>query len=208
MIESRPDRAVTVIDYGVGNLGSLLRALQRIGRRVELSSEPDRVRRADLLVLPGVGHFGESMANLRRRGLEKALGDAVEAGASLLGICVGFQMLFDSSEEAPGTGGLGLLPGRVRRFASDLTVPHIGWNQLEDTKSTVLLEGIQDGDYFYFLHSYYAVPEDEEVVLARTEYGHRFCSIGGRDRVTGIQFHPEKSQELGLRVLRNFCERA
>ena len=200
--------AITLIDYGVGNLGSVVRAFNRLNVSVDLSSDPKRVSGSRLLVLPGVGHFGESMMNLRDRGLEQPITEALAAGARLLGICVGFQMLFDSSEEAPGVPGLGLLPGKVRRFPEDLTVPHIGWNQLENTTAVPLLDGIGDGDYFYFLHSYYAAPADDQRALASTDYGLRFCSVAGNGSVAGIQFHPEKSQALGLRVLENFCRRS
>jgi glutamine amidotransferase len=198
---------ITLIDYGVGNLGSVARAFNRLDVDVELTSNPKRICDSTRLVLPGVGHFGESMKNLRDRGLEGPISDALEAGARLLGICVGFQMLFELSEEAPGIPGLGLLPGEVHRFPGDLTVPHIGWNQLESTQAVPLLDGIRDGDYFYFLHSYYAAPADEQNSLANTEYGVRFCSVAGNGSVAGIQFHPEKSQNLGLRILENFCHR-
>lgn len=206
-IEGALSDRITLIDYGVGNVGSVARAFNRLDVGVELTSDPNRVRHSRRLVLPGVGHFGESMKNLRNRGLEKPIGVALGSGARLLGICVGFQMLFESSEEAPGVPGLGLVPGEVRRFPSDLTVPHIGWNQLEHTRAVPLLDGIRDGDYFYFLHSYYAAPADEKRSLATTEYGLRFCSVAGNRGVAGIQFHPEKSQALGLRVLENFCHR-
>jgi glutamine amidotransferase len=144
------------------------------------------------------------MRNLKGRGLEAPLRAALERGAKLLGICVGFQMLFERSEEAPGVEGLGLLPGEVKAFPSDLVVPHVGWNQLESPTGGSLLEGVSSGDYFYFLHSYYVAAGDERVVFASTEYGGWFCSVGGAGRVAGIQFHPEKSQALGLRVLSNF----
>ena len=195
---------VAIVDYGVGNLGSVGRALARLGRTFELTSSPDRIRAARHLILPGVGHFGESMANLRERGLEAPLREALDRGASLLGICVGFQMLFERSEEAPGAKGLGLLAGEVKAFGRELVVPHVGWNQLESLSGSPLLEGISAGDYFYFLHSYYASAADEELVWASTEYGGRFCSVAGRGTVAGIQFHPEKSQKLGLRLLSNF----
>ena len=193
-----------VVDYGVGNLGSVARAFERIGAPSKLSADADEIRESKKLVLPGVGHFGESMNNLRARGLEQPLRDAVEAGAHLLGICVGFQMLFEQSEEATGISGLGLLPGEVRRFTTSRPVPHIGWNQLDLRDATPLLEGVTSGDYFYFLHSYYVKPSGEDVIRASTEYDQDFCSVGGQGRVAGIQFHPEKSQQLGLRVLTNF----
>jgi glutamine amidotransferase len=195
---------IRVIDYGVGNIRSVVSAFRRIGAEAELTTEPDVVRRCRKLVLPGVGHFGESMENLRRSGLDAALGEAIDSGAHVLGICVGFQMLFEASEEAPGVPGLGLLPGRVHRFPPGKPVPHIGWNQLKKPKDTELLRGIEHGDYFYFLHSYYVSPGNGDVEQAQAEYGLCFCAVGGRERVFGIQFHPEKSQTLGLRVLQNF----
>jgi imidazole glycerol-phosphate synthase subunit HisH len=196
---------LVVVDYGVGNLGSVGRALRRLSQDYRLTSDPLAVREADLLVLPGVGHFGESMTNLRARGLEQPIRDSVRSGGRVLGICVGFQMLFGTSEEAPGVAGLGLVEGDVRRFGDANPVPHIGWNQLERLTSEPLLDGVSEGDYFYFLHSYYAVPACESSAWAFTDYGTRFCSVAGHGRVAGIQFHPEKSQELGLRVLSNFC---
>ncbi len=195
---------LAIVDYGVGNLGSVGRALSRLGLSFQLTSRPEEIRRAELLILPGVGHFGESMGNLRERGLEAPLREALDRGASLLGICVGFQMLFEKSEEAPGVPGLGLLAGEVKAFGPELRVPHVGWNQLEGLKISPLLEGVSPGDYFYFLHSYYASASDEGAVWATTEYGGRFCSVAGRGPISGIQFHPEKSQALGLRVLSNF----
>lgn len=198
---------LAIVDYGVGNLGSVGRAFRRLGVEYRLTSDAEEIRSADLLVLPGVGHFGESVENLRARGLETPLREALSRGAKLLGICVGFQMLFERSEEAPGTPGLGLLEGEVRSFGPDLVVPHVGWNQLEGIRKGTLLEGVEAGDYFYFLHSYYAVPRDERAVWGRTDYGGRFCSVGGAGAVAGIQFHPEKSQGLGLRVLQNFVVR-
>lgn len=198
---------LVIVDYGVGNLASVGRAFRRLSVDSELTSDASLIREAELLVLPGVGHFGESMSNLRERGLEQPIRDCLGAGGRLLGICVGFQMLFEESEEAPGIPGLGLLEGEVKRFDEGLPVPHIGWNQLEALGREPLLEGLNEGDYFYFLHSYYAAPARESSVWALTDYGLRFCSVAGCERVAGIQFHPEKSQELGLAVLSNFCRR-
>jgi len=197
-----------VVDYGVGNLGSVARAFRRIGADSELCADAEKIRRSKQLVLPGVGHFGEAMNTLRARGLEAPLREALESGARLLGICVGFQMLFEASEEAPGVSGLGLLPGDVRRFSTGRPVPHIGWNQLELQGETPLLDGIETGDYFYFLHSYYVTPQGDAVVKAKTSYDLSFCSVAGKGRIAGIQFHPEKSQQLGLRVLANFWQRS
>jgi imidazole glycerol phosphate synthase glutamine amidotransferase subunit len=195
---------LAIVDYGVGNLGSVGRAFRRLGASSRLTSDPEEIRQAPFLVLPGVGHFGESMRNLRERTLEGPIRQALADGAKLLGICVGFQMLFETSEEAPGVEGLGLLPGVVKRFGEDLVVPHVGWNQLEELRQEPLLEGVAPGDSFYFLHSYYVAAGDESVVWASTAYGGRFCSVAGAGRVAGIQFHPEKSQRLGLKVLSNF----
>ena len=197
---------LVVVDYGVGNLGSVGRALKKSHRAFRLTEDPAVVASAEKLLLPGVGHFGESMLNLRRRGLEESIHTALAGGASLLGICVGFQMLFDQSEEADGVPGLGLIGGEVRRFDASLRVPHIGWNQLEHLAEQPLLEGVKEGDYFYFLHSYYVSPVESSAVWAVSEYGEEpFCSVAGRGAVSGIQFHPEKSQTLGLRILENFC---
>jgi glutamine amidotransferase len=195
---------LAIVDYGVGNLGSVGRAFRRLGAAFHLTSDPDEVRRADRLVLPGVGHFGESMTNLRERGLEAPIREALGEGAKLLGICVGFQMLFERSDEAPDISGLALLPGDVKAFSPELVVPHAGWNQLESLREMPLLEGVRPGDYFYFLHSYYVVAREERLAWAWTEYGGRFCSVAGAGRIAGIQFHPEKSQSLGLQVLANF----
>ncbi len=198
----RPD--AVVVDHGAGNLGSVARALSRQGASVLLSSDPDRIAAAGKLVLPGDGHFGEAMRALRERGLEAPVLKAIGCGAWLLGICVGLQMLFRESDEASGVAGLGLLPGRVRRFDSRLLVPHIGWNQLEEIGEGPLFRGVPEGGYAYFLHSFYADPAEGRHWLAATEYGVRFASAAGEGRVLGIQFHPEKSGRLGAAVLRNF----
>jgi len=196
--------AAVVVDHGAGNLASVVRALRRQGAEVVLTSDPARIATAKRLVLPGDGHFGEAMRAFRERGLEAPLESAIGSGAWLLGICVGLQMLFTGSDEAPGVRGLGLLPGRVRRFGGRLRVPHIGWNQLEEFGGAPLFRGIPDGGYAYFLHSFYADPAEGRHWLAATEYGVRFASAAGTGRVFGIQFHPEKSGRLGARVLSNF----
>jgi len=196
--------AAVVVDRGAGNLASVVRALRRQGAEVVLTSDPARIATAKRLVLPGDGHFGEAMRAFRERGLEAPLESAIGSGAWLLGICVGLQMLFTGSDEAPGVRGLGLLPGRVRRFGGRLRVPHIGWNQLEEFGGAPLFRGIPDGGYAYFLHSFYADPAEGRHWLAATEYGVRFASAAGTGRVFGIQFHPEKSGRLGARVLSNF----
>ena len=199
--------SICIIDYGMGNLRSVEKAVAAIGGSPEISRDPDIVRQSRGLILPGVGAFGDGMAVLRRKGLDEAILKAVREGTPLLGLCLGLQMLFDESEEFGKHAGLGLIPGKVLRIQEpDLCVPHVGWNQVELIKADPLLENIQEGSYFYFVHSYYADPENAEDALAWTEYGRRFCSIARRGNVWGAQFHPEKSQEAGKQLLRNFLK--
>lgn len=194
-----------IIDYGMGNLRSVEKAVAAVGGWPVIARDPDSIRDADRLILPGVGAFGDAMANLRKRGLDHAIGDAVNAGKPLLGLCLGLQLLFTESEEFGSHQGLDLIPGRVRRFEEPgLRVPHVGWNQIEEGRPDPLLQGIPDGSYFYFVHSYYVEPGRPEDVLCWTSYGRRFCSIACRNKTWGAQFHPEKSQEAGRRLLRNF----
>ena len=202
---------ITMLDYGGSNLRSAHKALEAVGARVVVTDNPATVRGAARLVLPGVGAFGAGMAALRARGLAAATVAAVEAGATLLGICLGMQFLFEESEEMGRHAGLGLLAGRVVRFPAGLRhegrplkVPHVGWNEIEPARPHPLLAGLAPGDHAYFVHSYYCAPTDAGDVLAHADYGGRFAAIVGRGRVYGIQFHPEKSQRVGLRLLRNF----
>ena len=200
-------RKVTMVDYGIGNVRSVQKALEHVGAEVALTADPAKIRTAEKVVLPGVGAFGAGMAALEERGLAPAIQTAAERGAWLLGICLGMQLLFEESEEMGQHRGLGLLPGRVVRFAAnELKVPHVGWNEIEHDGNHPLLEGVPAGAHAYFVHSYYCVPADEGDVIARTTYGLRFAAIAGRGKVAGIQFHPEKSQHVGLRILRNFVE--
>ena len=199
--------AVAIIDYGAGNLHSVRNAFAHIGADVITASDPSELGSADKLVLPGVGAFGAGIDALRARGFEQPIKEAVARGVPLLGICLGMQFLFESSDELGTHRGLGLLPGRVTRFpASALKVPHMGWNQLTIAREHPLLRGLPDGTYAYFVHSYYVAPADPAVVLARTGYGIEFASVVGQGNVTGIQCHPEKSQQAGLRILKNFVE--
>jgi glutamine amidotransferase len=194
---------IAVVDYGIGNLGSVTKGFRRAGAEVELSGDPDRLRRAAALVLPGDGAFGAAMAEIGGRGLLPVLREAVEKGTPLLGICIGMQLLFEESEEHGRHRGLGVLPGRVRRFEVGLPVPHMGWNTLRARREHPVLEGVADGSHVYFVHSYYCdAPED--VVIADSDYGRSFPAIVGRGRVLGMQFHPEKSQAVGLRLAANF----
>ena len=201
---------IAIVDYGVGNLRSVQKALERVGAQAIVSDDPAVLDAARGVILPGVGAFGDAMANLHSRELLAPVLRQAGKRKPLLGICLGMQLLFDESEEMGHHPGLGLLPGRVVRFPEGkLKVPHIGWNQLRLPAATMtgegLLEGIAPGAYAYFVHSYYAMPEHEADVLATTEYGVAFASVVGRETVWGAQFHPEKSQEVGLRLLANFC---
>jgi glutamine amidotransferase len=197
---------IAIVDYGIGNLGSVTKGFRHVGAEVQLTGEPEALRRASALVLPGDGAFGATMAEIERRGLVPLLRGAVAAGTPLLGICIGMQVLFEESEEHGVFQGLGLLPGRVRRFDGALPVPHMGWNELHAHHAHQphpLLQGIPDGAHVYFVHSYFcdAAPE---VTIASSDYGRDFAAIVGRERVLGVQFHPEKSQEVGLRMVANF----
>jgi len=195
-----------VIDAGVGNLGNLVRAVERVGGRAEITADPERVAAARCLLLPGVGAFAPPREALRGL-VEGALRDALSRGAWLLGICVGFQILFDEGEEFGATDGLGLLPGRVTRLPDTVPVPHIGWNRLHDLAEHPLLKGL-GGRYVYFVHSYAPEAVPDELCLARCTHGRAFPAVAGRDRVMGTQFHPERSGAAGLRLLANFLRMA
>lgn len=198
---------IAIIDYGAGNLRSVRNALTHLGAEVKTASAPKDINGTAKIVLPGVGAFGAGIDALRSAGFEGPIVQAVEAGTPLLGICLGMQYLFESSDEMGEHRGLGLLPGRVTRFPNNgPKVPHIGWNQLHIEKPGGLLEGISDGAYAYFVHSYYLEAGDPRDVLATTDYGVGYASVVGRENVFGIQPHPEKSQGVGLRILSNFLE--
>jgi len=193
---------LVVIDYGGGNIGSLVSALERRGARFDLSADPAVVGLADAAILPGDGAFGATMRALNERGLDRAIRAHVEAGKTFLGICVGMQALFESSDEYGGHAGLGLLPGTVRRFVSSPRVPHMGWNDLAVEGEHPFIRGLSAGEYVYFLHSYRVV--DSPDVVASAEYGERFAAIVARDNVMATQFHPEKSARTGGLLLDNF----
>lgn len=197
--------SITMVDYGIGNLRSVQKAFEHLGAAVSLTDDPRAISEAEKLVLPGVGAFASGMAALGQRSLVEPLRAAASNGTPLLGICLGMQLLFEESEEMGHHRGLALLPGRVIRFSSDsLKVPHMGWNEIEHGGDHPLLDGVPTGSHAYFVHSYYCRPADPGSVIAETEYGHPFAAIAGRDRVVGIQFHPEKSQDVGLCILRNY----
>jgi glutamine amidotransferase len=199
---------ITVVDYDAGNLRSVVRALEHLGHRVHVSDDPYAVARAEALVLPGVGAAGDAMRALAARGLVDALRDYVRSGRPMLGVCVGLQLLFETSDEDGSTACLGLLPGRVRRLPAGLKVPHIGWNRVRQTRAHPIFDGIPDGAYFYFVHSYAPAEVDPALVLGETEYGAIFPSVVGSGRLVATQFHPEKSGENGLRLYDNFVRLA
>ena len=197
--------SVAIIDYGVGNLRSVEKAFAAMGCAAVISSDERVLREAERLVLPGVGAFRACMKALKERGFDGLVKERASAGTPLLGVCVGMQLLFDESEEFGSTQGLGLLRGSVRRFGNELVVPQVGWNRIQQKRPHALFEGIADGSFCYFVHSFYCEPKDESVVVGETEYGVRYASVVATKNVCGVQFHPEKSQAIGLRMLRNFA---
>ena len=194
---------IALIDYGMGNLGSVEKALQYVGCTTVITSSPQQLAEASGIVLPGVGAFDDCMRGLRERGLVEPLRELIAAGKPYLGICLGLQMLFEQSEEGQEPG-LGIFPGQVVRFDHDLKIPQIGWNQVWLRREVPHLAGIPPGSWFYFVHSYYVQPEDESIIATVTDYGYEFCSAVYRDNVFACQFHPEKSQIAGLKLLKNF----
>ena len=195
---------IAIIDYGVGNLRSVEKAFAATGCEAIVTADEARLRDAERLVLPGVGAFGACMKALSERGFDRLVREKAQKGTPLLGVCVGMQLLFDESVEFGATAGLGLLRGRVRRFENGLVVPHVGWNRIHKKREHVLFEGIADGSFCYFVHSFYCEPADNEVIVGETEYGGRYASVVGLRNIHGVQFHPEKSQDVGLRMLKNF----
>lgn len=209
---------IGIVNYGMGNLRSVQKALERVGAQAEVIDTPRQIGQAGRLILPGVGAFADGMRHLDERGMVAPLRAYAESGRPLMGICLGMQLLFDSStEDAPSADepvpGLGILPGRVVRFREDrgpgkprLKVPHMGWNQIDFPSDTTLFEGLAPGVEVYFVHGYYCQPTEPGDAAATTEYGHAFCSAVHRGGVWATQFHPEKSQRVGLRILKNFSK--
>jgi imidazole glycerol-phosphate synthase subunit HisH len=196
--------SVAIIDYGVGNLRSVEKAFAATGCEAIISGDESVLRKAEKLVLPGVGAFAACMKALTERGFDQLVKERASEGAPVLGVCVGMQLLFDESKEFGSTRGLGLLRGSVRRFGNELVVPHIGWNRIQQKRSHALFEGVEDGSFCYFVHSFYCEPVDQTVIVGETEYGVPYASVVAEKNVCGVQFHPEKSQDVGLRMLRNF----
>ena len=199
---------VAIIDYDAGNIKSVQKALAKLGQEAEITSEAEKILAADRIILPGVGAFGDAMQNLRARGLDGVIHRAVDAGIPFLGICLGQQLLFERSDEAPGVEGLGILEGEILRIpaAKGLKIPHMGWNSLHLSHGGRLFRGVEEQSYVYFVHSYYLKARDGDIVKASTEYGVEIHASVEKDNVFACQFHPEKSGGAGLRIVGNFLE--
>ncbi len=210
---------IVIVDYQMGNLRSVQKALEHVGASATVSSDPKAIETADKVILPGVGAFGDAMAELKSRGLVDPIRECINQDKPLLGICLGLQMLFDSSDEGTGRGevslpGMGVVAGGVRRFdfsqqpgSKELKIPHMGWNRIEEVQNDCpLLDGIEPNAHFYFVHSYYVAPESQSDVWLQADYGGKFCAAIWRGNTFATQFHPEKSQRDGLRLLQNFAE--
>ena len=191
-----------IIDYGAGNLASIKNGFKKSGVDAELISNPGGLENASGIILPGVGSFGDAMEKINE--FKPALDSAIKNGIPFLGICLGLQVLFEKSSESPGSMGLGFFKGECVRFNEGLKVPHMGWNNLELTGVNPLFEGINEGDKFYFVHSYYVSPKDDKIIAAKTDYGVKFASACAKDNIYALQFHPEKSSLKGLEILKNF----
>src|SRR5262245_59578316 len=201
-------RNIAIIDYQMGNLRSVQKGFEMVGHAATITSDPGVLAVADKIVLPGVGAFGDAIAELRRRELVQPIREAIAAGKPFLGICLGLQLLFDVGYEGGEFEGLGVLRGKVVRFdiPPPLKVPHMGWNRARFKHRAPALEGIADETFFYFVHSYYVIPDNQDLVAIESDYGHPFCAAVWRDNLFATQFHPEKSQANGLRILKNFAE--
>jgi glutamine amidotransferase len=199
---------IAIVDYGAGNLRSVVNALKKLGHQPTVTSEPREVLRAEAVILPGVGAAADTMAGLKRLGLIKPIGEYIADNRPFLGVCIGLQVLFSGSEEGGWHEGMNIVSGRVKRLPAELKIPHMGWNQVCQRKPHPIFRDVPDKANFYFVHSYYATPDDESLIAADTEYGILFCSVLVRDNLIGTQFHPEKSGETGLRIYKNFIDLA
>ncbi|GAA0273672.1 imidazole glycerol phosphate synthase subunit HisH [Muricomes sp. OA1] len=199
---------IAMIDYDAGNIKSVEKALLLLGQEVEVTGDPERILKAEKVILPGVGAFGDAMENLKRAGLDEVIRRVAAKGTPFLGICLGLQLLFERSDEAPGAEGLGLLEGEILKIPDQegLKIPHMGWNSLHLEHGGRLFRGIEEQSYVYFVHSYYLKAKDESIVKASTEYSTHIHASVEKDNIFGCQFHPEKSSEVGLRILKNFVE--
>ncbi len=199
---------IAIIDYDAGNIKSVEKALQKLGADVVITKDAKEILQADKVILPGVGAFGDAMANLKKFGLDKVIYEVVEKGTPFLGICLGLQLLFERSDETPGVEGLGILKGEILRIPDkdDLKIPHMGWNSLHLQNQGRLFQGLSEQSYVYFVHSYYLKAEDEQIVKATTDYSVNIHASVEKDNVFACQFHPEKSSDVGLQILKNFVE--
>ena len=199
---------IAMIDYDAGNIKSVEKALQKLGADVVITKDPQEILNADKVILPGVGSFGDAMNNLKKYGLDEVIHRVVEKGTPFLGICLGLQLLFERSDESPEAVGLGILKGEILRIpdAEGLKIPHMGWNSLHLQNNGRLFQGLKENDYVYFVHSYYLKAEDESIVKATTNYSVNIHASVEKDNVFACQFHPEKSSDVGLKILKNFVE--
>ena len=198
---------IAIVDYQMGNLRSVQKALERVGYEAQVTGDPTVIAQASKIVLPGVGAYADAIAELKRRALVEPIREAINGGRPFLGICLGLQLLFERSYEDGEHEGMGILPGSARRFEvpREYKVPHMGWNQVHYRRQPPIFEGIEDQTHFYFVHSYYVVPEDESMIAGEAQYPDPFCAMIWRENLFATQFHPEKSQDAGLQVLRNFA---
>lgn len=207
--------SIAIIDYGMGNIGSVRSAINACVRfggsvRIAIASEGENLKKVDKIILPGVGAFGDAVTELKKNGLDEAIKERILSGVPFLGICLGLHLLFERSDESKGVKGLGILEGKVSRLkGKNIKVPHIGWNNIKlRTKNselrTKILRNVRENAYVYFCHSYYAIPKDKDIIAATTDYGIKFASVITKGNIFGIQFHPEKSQKVGLKILENF----
>lgn len=196
---------IVIVDYEAGNLRSVAKAIEYLGGKVQVTGNPEQVLKAEKVILPGVGAFGKAVHALEEKGLKSAIKEYIDSGKPFLGICLGLQLLYEESEESPGVKGFGMIPGKVVRFPKELKVPHLGWNTVLQKNNHPLWKGIPNACFFYFAHSYYGVPP-ETMATGWTEYGIPFASAVALGNVFGVQFHPEKSQKWGLKLLENFIK--
>ena len=199
---------ITIVDYGAGNLRSVVNAINKLGYQPKITNSPDEILNAQVVILPGVGAAADTMKNLNALGLASSIRQFIAEGRPFLGVCLGLQILFTGSEEGGWHECLGIIPGRVRRIPAGLKVPHIGWNQVKQKLSHSVFNGVPDEANFYFVHSYYVEPDDSSLVVGETYYGVPICSVLARDNLVATQFHPEKSGEPGLRMYDNFIKLA
>ena len=195
---------IAIIDYGAGNIRSVSNAITHLGYQAEISNRAEVIERAQAVVFPGVGAAGDTMANLKKLGLDKVIKQLVTEKRPLLGICIGLQVFYSGTEEGGWYECLDIIPGKVKKLPAGLKVPHMGWNQVKQKQNHPIFSGIPDNANFYFVHSYYGTPQDKSLILAETEYGITFCSGIAKDNLVGVQFHPERSGDMGLQLYENF----